>query len=78
MKVSDIIEFGDKMAECNFPMTSNVCLEISRDDASELLIELIYINGMYDKDKATSYLNSGIAYKFINGSRIAGIKVLSP
>jgi hypothetical protein len=77
------IEFKGKLDEYDIPMRENIVLEISRDDASELLISLIEAgwNNLYDKNSETRaryFLSAGIAYRLFQDSEqnmINGIRV---
>ena len=77
MKMSDIFEFKDKLDEYNIPMREKIVLSMDRDEASELLIDMLSLYPEKSKDKimAKHYIHAGIAYKMIDGSEFAGIRL---
>lgn len=82
MKIKDIEELQQKLDEYNIPMRDNLVLHISKDDASELLIDIVnsgYYGSSDDNDGyvAKQYIKAGIAYRMFDNATFAGMRIIA-
>ena len=87
MKIADVSRLIQKLDEYDIPLKNQLALQISRDDASELLIDLIEkrewvepigdLNNNFNAIKAERYLNSGLAYRLLDGGTLFGMKLIA-
>lgn len=78
MKVADIERFVSSLDEFDIPMRENVVLHISKDDATELAIDM-YSSGFAGDTKkwAFYYIEGGIAYRlFRDVAMIYGMRIV--
>jgi len=82
MKVSDIQNLVDQLTESNIPMRDQLVLEISRDDATELLIDMIELElwsaGGLERMRVDRYISGNIAYKMFVNCTLFGLKIMAP
>ena len=82
MKVADIERFASSLEEFDIPMRDKAVLHISRDDATELAIDLVSTGIVaafprIDPRMWKSYIDAGIAYRLFRGiSMIYGMRII--